>query len=110
MMTRLQHPRARILPLTLRFAISSGFAPLVSHLALGLHSLLRVSPEISAKEKRHESEEQPQSRTVIRRRSRLVRWRHFKWEPGPREICERRKDMKVKSSLKAGQSSVAILD
>jgi hypothetical protein len=48
--------------------------------ALGLHSLEIISPEISAKEKRNESEKQRQSRTVIRRHSRLMEWLRFEWE------------------------------
>src|ERR1700741_4183046 len=62
------------------------------------------------KEDSDESKEQPQSWAVIRRRSRLMRWLRFKLQRSTREICERRTAMKVKSNLKAGQSSAAILD
>jgi hypothetical protein len=50
-----------------------------------LHSLEIVSPEISAKEKRNESEKQRQSRTVVRRHSRLMEWLRFEWESGTLE-------------------------
>jgi hypothetical protein len=60
-------------------------------------------------EKRNESEEQPQSRTIIRRRSRLRRLR-FSLERGTRKVWEGRTSMKVKSNLKAGQRTVAVLD
>jgi hypothetical protein len=50
-------------------------------LALSLHNLESASPKLSAKEKRNESEKQPQSRTVIRRHSRLM---FEDWGAGPR--------------------------
>jgi hypothetical protein len=67
--------------------------------------------KICAKEKRNESEEQPQSRTVIRRHSRLRDGFAFSSRDRTQEkFDERRTPMKVQSGLKAGQSSVAVLD
>ena len=58
--------------LTLPFSTSRSPRTVGRTLALGLQNSGRASPEISAKEKRNESEEQPQSRAVNSRSSRLM--------------------------------------